>query len=318
MRILKMFNGFVTNSSSVNFLIASKDKLTQEELEWRLEALFENKAFGKRAAELLWGRISYQYTWEEVNDKPQEINFYENIWGLHSSNGPFKLQEVKPYIHFYEVTLDQGPFNYYPGVLGDEGLHYQGWFDYYGDYSGISMRPDDMYGLLIDESNFKLCVGFLPDEFASIQEQRRRDIITEIRKLTGKTRKRIRVLVNEKKNELKDMISEEDVLFLVARDLGIEFVDTEVIPDEEVDYPAEIDLSDLLKVSDLKEKIYLIIERFSSEGNGVSFNKLKEILKISSQISIYILSKYIGELAMDSLIYHYKKNVFKILDNSPL
>ncbi len=107
----------------------------------------------------------------------------------------------------------------------------------------------------------------------------------------------------------------EEILFIKKQkglDISISIVNREIIPETievEVDYPADIDLSNLLKVHDVKERVYLIIERFTSEGNGISFKKLKEILKIPKDN----LTEYIEELAMDSLIYHCKKNVFKVI-----
>lgn len=133
---MKIRLGFVSNSSTASFLIATKQELIQELLEHHLKILFRNGPFAKKAMNLLWEGINYDV-----------------------------LYECKPYeLDFYEITLDQGEFHYYPGFIADEGLRYQGWFDPYlgyNQYKGISMAPHEMYGLLINEKDFKFCIGYL-------------------------------------------------------------------------------------------------------------------------------------------------------------
>ena len=59
-------------------------------------------------------------------------------------------------------------------------------------------------------------------------------------------------------------------------------------------------------MDDLKKKVYLIIEKFTSKGEGISFKRLKEDLEISNDI----LTKFINELQTESMIYQSKINVF--------
>ena len=133
---MKLRLGFISNSSSASFLIATKEELTKDALEKRLSKLVGNSKFAEKATKLLWDGISYDGSYE-----------------------------CEPYeLEFYEITIDQGEFHYYPGSFGDEGLAYRGWFDPYrgyDQYKGMKIRPEEMYGLLINERDFKLCVGFL-------------------------------------------------------------------------------------------------------------------------------------------------------------
>ncbi|KKN30094.1 hypothetical protein LCGC14_0837460 [marine sediment metagenome] len=127
---MKFRLGFISNSSSASFLIATKEELTKDALEKQLSKLVGNSKFAEKATDLLWDGIIYDL-----------------------------LYERKPYeLEFYEVTLDQGPFHYYPGSFGDEGLAYRGWFNYwhrYDQYNGLKIKPEEMYGLLVDDRDFK-------------------------------------------------------------------------------------------------------------------------------------------------------------------
>lgn len=132
---MKIRLGFVSNSSTASFLIATKQELTQDMLEIQLNNLFRNERFAKKAMSLLWEGINYEILYES---KPYELDFYE-------------------------ITLDQGEFHYYPGFIADEGLQYLGWFgpyERYNRYKGLSMTPHKMYGFLIDERDFKFCIGY--------------------------------------------------------------------------------------------------------------------------------------------------------------
>ena len=76
---------------------------------------------------------------------------------------------------------------------------------------------------------------------------------------------------------------------------------------------SEIDINDLfegensLKIDDLKAEIYSIVEKHTTGGNGISFNKIKEILQISEDK----LRKYIRDLEMESRIYPSEKDIYQ-------
>jgi hypothetical protein len=75
----------------------------------------------------------------------------------------------------------------------------------------------------------------------------------------------------------------------------------------------EIDINDLFEGDqifdgdDLKEKIYSIIAKYSSEGNGISFKKLKE----TAQISEEELKRFVRDLEMESRIFQSEKNFYQ-------
>jgi len=115
MKILKIFDGFITNSSSVNFLLATREELTKKIIR---ENLKKNPKTSSRAlffANQLWESINYDIKSEQ---KPYE---YE----------------------FYEITLGKGDFHYYPGIFASD-----------------DHRVWSLFGLKIDDEDFKLCIGY--------------------------------------------------------------------------------------------------------------------------------------------------------------
>lgn len=77
---------------------------------------------------------------------------------------------------------------------------------------------------------------------------------------------------------------------------------------------SEIDVNTLFENKDasnqldeLKEKIYLIIEEYSTKGNRISFERLKKEVEISDSE----LRSYINDLIRESRIYESEKNNFE-------
>lgn len=79
------------------------------------------------------------------------------------------------------------------------------------------------------------------------------------------------------------------------------------------EFSGEIDIDDLFEgdqnfeSDDIKEKVSLLIKRHSSEGNGISFKKLKKIMKISEEE----LRKCLKDLEMESKIYQSEENIYQ-------
>ena len=61
--------------------------------------------------------------------------------------------------------------------------------------------------------------------------------ISKIIEDTGLTRNEIKTMVEEKKNELKGLISEEGALFIIAKELGVD------VKDENKDLLKDIDIN---------------------------------------------------------------------------
>lgn len=79
------------------------------------------------------------------------------------------------------------------------------------------------------------------------------------------------------------------------------------------DMSSEIDINELFEEDnsfdpdDPKEIIYLIVEKHSADGNGISFNKLKEKVNLSDDK----IRNYIRDLEMESRIYQSEKNIYQ-------
>ncbi len=90
----------------------------------------------------------------------------------------------------------------------------------------------------------------------------------------------------------------------------------EIIEDEFGDYELsnEIDVNSLFEdentteTDDVKEKLYSIIQQYSSEGNGISLKDLKGMIEISEEE----LKKFIRDLEIESRIYPSEENKGKI------
>ncbi len=119
---MKIRLGFVSNSSTVNFLIVTKEELTEKMLQKQLENSPITRTRSIFYTKELWRRIDYELK-----------------------------EECKPYEYeFYELTLGKGLFHYYPGgfvndderlwpIQGkkieiDDFLLYIGYFERYPDW----------------------------------------------------------------------------------------------------------------------------------------------------------------------------------------
>lgn len=95
--------------------------------------------------------------------------------------------------------------------------------------------------------------------------------------------------------------------------------ETQEIPDDIDDIfnideiPSDIDVAELFDEdnlggkADIKEKIYEIIEKKTTEGDGISLEDLQKILSIESGQ----LRNYINDLEMESRIYQAEENIFQ-------
>ncbi|MFX1393326.1 MAG: OB-fold nucleic acid binding domain-containing protein [Promethearchaeota archaeon] len=91
----------------------------------------------------------------------------------------------------------------------------------------------------------------------------------------------------------------------IPEDLENQFEIDEI--SSEMDIENFFEANNSLKIDDLKEDIYSIIEKHSIEGAGISFKKIREILKISEDK----LRKYIRDLEMESRIYPSEKDIYQ-------
>ncbi|MFX0000855.1 MAG: OB-fold nucleic acid binding domain-containing protein [Candidatus Hodarchaeota archaeon] len=64
---------------------------------------------------------------------------------------------------------------------------------------------------------------------------------------------------------------------------------------------------DSFKLDEIKEKIYSIVEEYSSKGNGINFEKLKQVVKIPEND----LRTYINDLILESRIYESDNDIFE-------
>jgi len=84
--------------------------------------------------------------------------------------------------------------------------------------------------------------------------------------------------------------------------------------DYEIDITSdEIDLDELfegnqdIELNENKERIYSVIKKYTKEGNGISFEELKNQLGTSEEE----LKEYITDLEMESKIYQSEKNIYQ-------
>ena len=91
----------------------------------------------------------------------------------------------------------------------------------------------------------------------------------------------------------------------IPQDLDKKFEIDEISSEMDIENFFEGDNS--LKIDDLKENIYSIIEKNSIEGTGISFKKIREVLQISEDK----LRKYIRDLEMESRIYPSEKDIYQ-------
>ena len=87
--------------------------------------------------------------------------------------------------------------------------------------------------------------------------------INKIIRDTGLSKKEIQTLVEEKKEELKGLISEEGALFVIAKELGVD------VASEAQDYDVELTVSDIT----VNMKNIVIVGRIKEIYNAKSFNK---------------------------------------------
>jgi len=115
----------------------------------------------------------------------------------------------------------------------------------------------------------------------------------------------------------------EDPDYILLRDIEIikkiqsdEIQEIPDVLDEEIqidEISEEIDVDVLFSeeksevIDEAKEKIYTLIEEYSLEGNGISFQKLKMNLKLSENK----LRTYIRDLEMESRIYQSEENIYQ-------
>ena len=79
-----------------------------------------------------------------------------------------------------------------------------------------------------------------------LSEMKAEAYINKILENTGLTRKEIQDMVEDKKKDLKGLISEEGALFIIARELGVD------VKDENKDLLKEIEVS----ISDITSNIF--------------------------------------------------------------
>ena len=82
---------------------------------------------------------------------------------------------------------------------------------------------------------------------------------------------------------------------------------------EKGDFSNEIDIDDLFEGdqeyenNDIKEKVYILIENQSKDGEGINFKKLLKMLNIPEED----LRKYLKDLEMESKIYQSEENIYQ-------
>jgi len=129
---LKVRLGFVSNSSSVSFLIATKKELTESQLKnklleyFRLKNKESNRSLIKAAVDTIFSSLEFvwQSEQEAIDAGEGSISFYENTKG-------------KGYKLFYPGGID-------PNVSYSYGIGIE-------DLYGIEINDDDLY-LIVDRS----------------------------------------------------------------------------------------------------------------------------------------------------------------------
>jgi RPA family protein len=92
--------------------------------------------------------------------------------------------------------------------------------------------------------------------------------------------------------EIPDILDEEIQINEISEDIDVDILFSE---------------GDSEEIDELKENVYSLIENYSLEGNGIKFNDLKKILKISEEK----LRGYIRDLEMESRIYQSQENIYQ-------
>ena len=113
--------------------------------------------------------------------------------------------------------------------------------------------------------------------------------------------------------EIMNKVNDPNTLLLRDAEImkTIKFGETYEIPEEDVvREESEIDINDLFKEEEstqIKEEIYMTIKDYSSDGTGIRFKKLKEIILISEDD----LRSYLKDLMKESRIYQSEKEVYQ-------
>jgi RPA family protein len=124
------------------------------------------------------------------------------------------------------------------------------------------------------------------------------------------------------KPEIIKKVDEPNLILLRNAEIinRIKFGEIEEIPvlhnggNDIEEFSDEIDVTTIFESEDhttkhdeIKEKIYLIVEEYSTRGNGISFEKLKQEVKISEKD----LRKHTNNLILESRIYKSDKDNFE-------
>lgn len=113
-KILKIYEGFITNSSSVNFLIASREELTENSLYLHIRDYLTGTP--TKAAEKLWRNIRYDV---KAELEPSELRFYEYIdWDgeFHYYPGDLYTDDYEAYFLFGQM-VEKEDFKLYIGLI---------------------------------------------------------------------------------------------------------------------------------------------------------------------------------------------------------